>query len=172
MLRPSVPREGVSRAIGGCRLALRMCLGILFIYSGLQKSNDPRGFLDALYAYQIVGRTAGIWVVTALSSIELVAGLVLVMGVFTRAALLVASCLLLAFSAAIGFVLLKGLNIPCGCFELSADARPMDIWTLARTLLLFAFAAVDFASSLREVPRIRMPAWRRRPVGSRADAVT
>ena len=52
--------------------------------------------------------------------LELVAGLCLAAGLWTRSSALLLSLLLLVFIVALGFNALRGIDLSCGCFSTSA----------------------------------------------------
>jgi uncharacterized membrane protein YphA (DoxX/SURF4 family) len=67
---------------------------------------------------------------------ELVSGILMVLGVRTRAAAAAIGAMLVLFSLAIVITLLRGIPIGCGCFTSMED--PLEWGTLARDLLWLA----------------------------------
>lgn len=115
-----------------CRLAL----GGIFIYASLDKIAHPRAFAEIVANYAILPD----WLVTlpalALPWLELLAGLLLVAGIWTRSAAAVLSLLLLAFMLVLAFNALRGIDLSCGCFSTSA-ADKENAWVLVgRDLLI------------------------------------
>lgn len=115
-----------------CRLAL----GGIFIYASLDKIAHPRAFAGIVANYAILPD----WLVTlpalALPWLELLAGLLLVAGVWTRSAAATLSLLLLAFMLVLAFNALRGIDLSCGCFSTSA-ADKENAWVLVgRDLLI------------------------------------
>lgn len=115
-----------------CRLAL----GGIFIYASLDKIAHPRAFAGIVANYAILPD----WLVTlpalALPWLELLAGLLLVAGIWTRSAAATLSLLLLAFMLVLAFNALRGVDLSCGCFSTSA-ADKENAWVLVgRDLLI------------------------------------
>jgi uncharacterized membrane protein YphA (DoxX/SURF4 family) len=70
---------------------------------------------------------------------ELVAGGCLVLGIFSRGAALVCGGMLTAFLGALGWAVLKGLPIDCGCFG-DLFGGQVGLGTLARNVVLIGLA--------------------------------
>jgi len=115
-----------------CRLAL----GGIFIYSSLDKIAHPHEFARIIANYAILPD----WLVTlpalVLPWLELMAGLLLVAGIWTRSAAALLALLLLAFILALGINAVRGVDVSCGCFSTSAADRE-NAWILVfRDLLI------------------------------------
>jgi uncharacterized membrane protein YphA (DoxX/SURF4 family) len=125
---------------------VRIALGGVFCFSGIIKIADPAGFALAVYNYHIL--PAGLVNITAilLPWVELVAGACLVLGLWMPGGALIVSGLLFVFLTALGFNLARGLDIACGCFDLSAEAEKITWWYLLRdgSLLVAALAVLFF----------------------------
>lgn len=118
------------------QLLCRLALGGIFIYASLDKIAHPRAFAGIVANYAILPD----WLVTlpalALPWLELLAGLLLVAGIWTRSAAAVLSLLLLAFMLVLAFNALRGIDLSCGCFSTSA-ADKENAWVLVgRDLLI------------------------------------
>lgn len=113
---------GGGRRAGGeawLLLVTRLLLGGLFIFAGVIKLQDPQTFLFSVKAFDLFPEHAGHLVVLTTFLVpwaEVVAGAMLVLGVWARASALVHALLLAAFIAGIGSVLARGLAVECGCF--------------------------------------------------------
>ena len=68
--------------------------------------------------------------------VELATGILLVLGVMRRAITLVLLVMLVMFMVAIGAALARGIDIACGCFDVSAKGERLAWETLGRDLLL------------------------------------
>ena len=94
----------------------RLGLAAVFLVSGVLKAIDPDATYVAVRAYDVLPK-AGVAVVAALLPwVEIALGLVLLAGVATRAAAVVAAALLLVFVAGVTQAWARGLAIDCGCF--------------------------------------------------------
>jgi putative oxidoreductase len=98
-------------------LLLRLIVGGMFVYASLDKVADPRAFAIAVRAYQIVPVSVSGLFALVLAWSELIAGAMLILGVFTRYAAGAIAILLAMFVAALSLVLIKGMVIDCGCFS-------------------------------------------------------
>ncbi len=94
---------------------IRVALGVLFIWTGLLKLQQPYDFLWVVYDYELVNRSVGVAIAAALPWVELVLGISLVAGLLERGALLLSSFLLAVFTFARLSVASRELPIPCGC---------------------------------------------------------
>ena len=66
------------------QLVLRLLLGAFFVYASLDKIANPAGFARIVYQWQVAGPVASNLVAVTLPWVELVAGLLLIAGVWRR----------------------------------------------------------------------------------------
>ena len=118
----------------GTALVARIILGSIFIYASLDKLRHPDIIAEALYNYQLLPDVAINLVAIWLPWLELVAGGLLVLGLWVRGSILVLSGLMVVFLAALGINLARGLDIHCGCF-VTQSADPITVLTLLRDAL-------------------------------------
>ena len=100
------------------RLLLRAALGGIFIVSGFQKLlSPPQNFAAVIEKFEIIqGPVAALLSVT-LPWVELVAGILFVLGLWTTAALAILWLMNTVFIGALASALVRGLPIDqCGCF--------------------------------------------------------
>jgi uncharacterized membrane protein YphA (DoxX/SURF4 family) len=121
--RPASDRgdELVSQLVGGRRgdfigLGARLILGVVDIVAGALKVTSPASSAMAVRAFQILPYDFAGYVGYALPVVEIVVGLLLVVGLFTRSAAVVGGLLMLAFLVGIISAWTRGLSIDCGCF--------------------------------------------------------
>jgi uncharacterized membrane protein YphA (DoxX/SURF4 family) len=104
----------------------QIVLGAVFVAAALPKIADPPGFAEAIWNYQL----APPWLVhpaaLTLPWLELLCGLALCLGLWTRAAAAWVSTLLLVFLAALSLNLARHHPVDCGCFQTQATARSAD----------------------------------------------
>jgi uncharacterized membrane protein YphA (DoxX/SURF4 family) len=103
--------------------ALRLALGALFVVAALPKLTDPVGFAKAVANYHLVPVQAERLLALVLPPIELLVGVLLIVGVADAGASLLAVALLVVFTAAIGAAIARGLDISCGCFHTEGGAK-------------------------------------------------
>ena len=91
-------------------LLLRLLLGGYFVYASLDKIADPAAFAKIVYQWQVSGPVPSNLVAVTLPWVEILAGLLLIAGVWRREAALVIALLLVVFLAAAGSVLARGIG--------------------------------------------------------------
>jgi uncharacterized membrane protein YphA (DoxX/SURF4 family) len=125
-------------------LAARLVLAGVFLVAGASKVGDLAASGRAVYAYRLLPYDAATIVGAALPFVELVLGVLLLLGLATRIAAAVGSVLLVVFIAGISSVWARGLSIDCGCFgkggELSEGVSPQYGGEIARDVALLALA--------------------------------
>ena len=128
---------------------LAIVVGGVFVYASLSKIADPQAFAKIIYHYQVIGPSASLGFVpanltaVALPWIELIAGVLLVVGLWRREAAIVTAVMLVVFVAAVGSTLARGIDIQnCGCFALDESGRSAGWKLIAGDLALLAAALV------------------------------
>ena len=129
-------------------------MGGVFIYASMYKINYPAEFSETIAAYQLIPYWAINLTALILPWIELVAGVLLILGIRTKSTAAVIGFLLLVFSLAILVTMVRGIPIGCGCFT-SVD-EPMGWRTLVRDLVCLAMTlqVYLFPSALRAENRL------------------
>lgn len=115
------PRE--ERLKSGALLLLRLALGGVLFYAGFLKLRETWQFAEAIANFRLLPAQGNQFLAVVLPWLEVTTGLLLVFGVWTRAAGLLAALLFAAFLGAIAAALWRGLDIECGCFGTGAAAR-------------------------------------------------
>jgi len=95
----------------------RLALALVFLYAGVSKLRDVTVFAGHVAAYQILPYAMNYLVAVTLPYIEVLAGLLLLFNVRVRPALVATGGMTVVFMLALGSVLLRGLEIDCGCFN-------------------------------------------------------
>ena len=95
---------------------LRLVLGGVILVAGALKVTNLGQSALAVRAYQLLPYDLAGYVGYALPIIEIVIGLLLVLGLFTRISALLGALLMLAFVIGIASAWARGLSIDCGCF--------------------------------------------------------
>lgn len=94
----------------------RLVLGSVLVAAGRLKVTDTAGSVRAVQAYRLLTVEVARLVGHGLPLLEIVAGLLLVLGLGTRVAAIVGGVLMIVFIAGIASVWVRGLSIDCGCF--------------------------------------------------------
>ena len=97
-------------------LLARLALGTLFIVAGALKVGHPLTSARAVQAYDVLPFDLAGLIGHVLPFIEIVLGVLLVLGLFTRFSAAAISILLVLFIAGIAQAWARGLSIDCGCF--------------------------------------------------------
>ena len=97
-------------------LLARLALGGVMLVAGVLKVTKPEVSARAVQAYQLLPFDLATYVGYGLPILEVVLGLLLVAGLFTRASAALAGVLLVAFIIGIASAWARGLSIDCGCF--------------------------------------------------------
>ena len=124
-------------------LLARLILGITLFAAGALKVGELGESVTAVRAYLILPYELTEIVGIALPLGEILLGLMLITGTFTRVSGILGALLMLVFTAAIISVWARGLSLDCGCFggggEISeAEAFAAYPWEIARDLGLAA----------------------------------
>jgi putative oxidoreductase len=145
-------KKGLAHPLLG--LCFRVYVGGVFIYAGMYKINYPVEFAESIAAYQLVPYWALNLTALIMPWTELVAGVLLVLGLRTKSAAAVIGTMLVVFSLAILITMVRGIPIDCGCFT-SMD-EPMGWQTLLRDLVWLAMTLqiYMFPSALRTEGRL------------------
>jgi uncharacterized membrane protein YphA (DoxX/SURF4 family) len=127
--------------------AVAIALGALFIYASHDKIGAPRDFARIVYHYRLVGPSAELGFLPAnllavvLPWVELVCGVLLIIGLWRREAAALTAAMLVVFVFAVGWALFQGIDIKnCGCFSVSGDGRSAGIKLILGDLGLLAAA--------------------------------
>jgi len=100
---------------------LRVGMAGVFIGAAVPKIIEPDLFASNIFNYQMLPA----WGVNALAIglpwLELVIGVFLLIGLWTRASALIISLLMVVFVIAFTSAKARGLNISCGCFEVGQE---------------------------------------------------
>lgn len=135
-------------------------LGLVFLVASIPKIADPPGFAHMIYNYRLVPGGFVNALALVMPWVEFFAGLLLILGVWRRAAAALIGLLLLVFIVAIGINLARGHAVDCGCFDLRAAGKPREElladmrWVLIRDAGLLVLVAQVLAAT-------RPPRWNR-----------
>ena len=128
-------RSGQAR-LAWVTFAARLAVGAVFVLAGATKLVNPGSFSATLLAYDVLPVDLLRPVALALPWLELVVGLYLLAGLFTRVAAWGAVAMLAVFMVAITQALLRGLSLEdCGCFgDLTASVPALRYFLGGSTL--------------------------------------
>jgi len=126
-------------------LPVRLYLAAVFLAACWHKLLEPQSFAVDVATYQILPLALVNVMAVVLPWIELAAGLMLLLGLRTRAAALMISGMMFMFIVALGIALFRGLDMSCGCFASQGAAEDPISWkTVVRDLTWLALALYVF----------------------------
>lgn len=136
------------RWLGSSWLTVRcqIALGAIFVVAALPKLLDPPGFAKAIHAYKLFPAWGIHPVALFLPWLELIAGVLLLLGLWVRTATIWITALLVAFIVALSINLARHQPVDCGCFstqeKVKTEAERMNDmrWTILRDLGMLLLA--------------------------------
>lgn len=140
-------------------LAARVYLGFVFIVACWHKILAPGTFALDVATYQFLPLWAINFFALVLPWVELLAGILLVIGVRVRAAALLVVLMMASFIVALVWALHLGLDMACGCFasQAATEDDPISWKTLARDGLWLALGAYVLAFDRKPLGMARIP---------------
>jgi hypothetical protein len=124
--------------------ACRLALGGIFLYAGLIKAQDVVAFAGSVANYQILSYQLNYLVAAGLPYVEMAAGLLLIVNRQVRPSALLVGGMNLVFMAALVSVIVRGLDIDCGCFRPGGEGHTTAQVALLRDVGFMALAVVTF----------------------------
>jgi uncharacterized membrane protein YphA (DoxX/SURF4 family) len=132
----TVPDAAKGSAVGWLSTLGRLVLAGIWIAASLSKITDLDASVRAVRAYRLLPEIAAQVVGAGLPVVELLLGVLLLVGAGVRACSVVSALLMVVFLVGIGSAWVRGLQIDCGCFggggQLAAGARPTYGWEMLR----------------------------------------
>ncbi|GGL54886.1 hypothetical protein GCM10011575_11560 [Microlunatus endophyticus] len=126
------------------RTVVRVGLGVVWVVAGAVKVTDPTQSVAAVRAYQLLPQSLSYLVGWTLPYLEILLGLVLISGLFTRWAAALSGLLQLAFVIGLLQAWARGFSIDCGCFSAGGQVAPgatTYVPDLIRDIVFLAAAA-------------------------------
>jgi len=140
--------------------ACRLMLGLIFVVAAAGKLLKPKQFMNDMGEYKMLPESLLPWAAAMMPMVEMVAGLVLLVGVpfamsrrkrpvletwLTSAAWMVAG-MLVVFIVALSWVIFQGRALDCGCFDVLGTYLPffhsskVDWGVVGRDFVMLALA--------------------------------
>ncbi|MBV7294856.1 DoxX family membrane protein [Corynebacterium sp. TAE3-ERU12] len=124
----------------------RFGLAGVWLWSGFVKLLNPLDTRQAIAAYELVPVDFLETLAVLLPAVELILGLMLLLGVFIRCAGVISALIIVAFLIGIGSAWARGLTIDCGCFGGGGQNPEADASTyvveMLRDLVFLAMAGI------------------------------
>ena len=113
----------------------RIIVGVVFVSYGVDKIITPKDFAHSILNYQILPPSMVNIMALVLPWIEVIGGILLLLGIRLRASAFLLGLLLVTFIMAISAAMLRGLEINCGC---SAHSEPVGFQKILEDSLYLA----------------------------------
>jgi protein-disulfide isomerase len=150
----------------------RLVLGGVWIWAAWSKLGNPRGFVQAVRAYDATPEWLSKAIGYGLPVLELCIGVLLVLGLVTRVAAIVSSVLLAVFLIGIIQAAARGIKLECGCFggggatsggtQYTLDIlRDVGLLVLAAFLILWPLTRISVDEFLARNDDVEMPSAKR-----------
>ena len=126
---------------------VRLGLGAIWIVAAVDKLGNPRTFVQAVRAYDATPEWLSKAIGYGLPVLELCVGVLLVVGIVTRAVAIVSGLLFVVFLIGIAQAAARGIQLECGCFggggaTTAGTTYTLDILRDIGLLILAAFLVV------------------------------
>lgn len=123
-------------------LPARLYLGLIFVLACAHKIAQPGSFAVDIATYDILPLSLVNLMAVTLPWVELVVGVMLIIGLRVRGAALVVTGMMMMFTVALGIALSKGLDMSCGCFasESVVNEDPISSLTIVRDIFWLVLA--------------------------------
>lgn len=138
-----------SRFKDAAGMVARVLLGGVLVVAGYLKVIDPVGSTQSVVAYDIFPYEIARFMGLTLPVIEVAVGVLLIVGLFTRAVGALGAGLMVVFIAGITSAWARGLAIDCGCFGTSGPVDPSNTRYLQEIIRDTALAAAGLWLVLR-----------------------
>ena len=126
-------------------LFARLCVGGVFIMSGVGKWLDKPGTEASMARYLFLPKGSGKFIATVFPPLEIAIGFALIFGLFTRLAALGAVLLFALFTTLIIYDLSRGKTASCHCFGKLSDEKLTPMAVVRNVLLMALSLLVLFA---------------------------
>jgi len=131
------------KVVGAAVLVVRVVLGAIFVVAGASKVGHAAEFAQQIAAFRLLPQPVIAPMALVLPFLEIMLGVYLIVGLFTRAAAWVAAALLLMFDGAIASAVVRGMTLNCGCF--GTHDTTVTTWTEVARDAVFVLLAVFVA---------------------------
>jgi len=130
-------------------IVIRIGLGIVFIWASVDKIFNPEMFAEMVYHYKIMPNILIHPMAIFLPWLELITGILLIIGLWERAGLILFNLLIFVFIVALASALFRGLDIQCGCFTVDPNAEKELVISLLRDIVLLIVGMACLIKAIR-----------------------
>jgi uncharacterized membrane protein YphA (DoxX/SURF4 family) len=133
----------MNRGVQWLVLIMRLILGGIFLAAGILKVTNVTAFAAQIAGFQILPTPVVAPLAGILPLVEIVVGVLLLVGFATRITAWFAAGQVAIFTIAIASAVVRGLSISCGCF--GANDRTTTSWAEVARDSLFVILAIVIA---------------------------
>jgi uncharacterized repeat protein (TIGR02543 family) len=142
-------------------LVFRLILGGIFIFTGFAKVNNIASLVSEINQYRILPAALASVYGNGLPYLEIIVGVLLVLGIVPRIAASIAGLMLVSFAAAKIIALIMKLNITiCYCFGAARALLSTQSLAIDFAMLLLAAQIIQFRSEAVSMPASFL--WKKR----------
>lgn len=145
-------------------LLARLVLGGALLVAGLLKVTHPAELVLSIRAYQLVPYEFAKLLGNTLPMIEIVVGLLIIVGLFTRVTAALGALMMLVFIVAISSAWARGLSLDCGCFGGGGTVDPDQTHYVRELLRDTGFLAAGIWLIVRPRSVLAIDNWLFRPL--------
>ena len=136
--------EKTRNILAAVSVPARIYIGVVFILASLYKIYEPYAFGLSVATYQIAPLSLINIFTLMLPWMELIVGITLVLGFWTRESAFLISAMMIMFLVSLTIALNRDLQISCGCFASQETADEISIATIFRDLAWLSLALYAF----------------------------
>lgn len=129
-------------------LFLRIGLGLVFVYAGVLKIQDPIAFAGSVAAYKLLPYFFNYLVAATIPWVELTSGMLLIIGYRVKAAAGIIAAMNILFIVLLASTIVRGLDIDCGCFRQGGEKT--SAWIAIMRDILFLSVALILVTEQKE----------------------
>ncbi|MRR53194.1 MAG: DoxX family membrane protein [Deltaproteobacteria bacterium] len=129
-------------------LLLRVGLGLIFVYAGVLKIQDPIAFAGSVAAYKLLPYFFNYLVAATIPWVELTSGLLLIIGYRVQAAAGIIAAMNILFIVLLASTIVRGLDIDCGCFRQGGEKT--SAWIAIMRDIIFLTVALILVTEKKE----------------------
>ena len=133
----------MNRGVQWLVLVMRLILGGIFLAAGILKFGNITAFAAQIAGFQILPTPFVGPLAALLPVVEIIVGLMLIVGFATRIVAWIAAAQVAIFSGVIASAVIRGLTVSCGCF--GANDTTKTSWAEVARDGLFVILAVVIA---------------------------
>lgn len=133
-------------------MVARLLLGSIFIYASYHKIIAPDEFAKIVYGYDLFPSETINLIAIIIPFVELISGIALIIGIYTRPAAIVIIGMLTAFVIAISINIIRGHEFDCGCFSSDTSQAANTAWqTLGRDMIFLMLGIYIFSCGQEKI---------------------